>query len=142
MCRAMECQRLRRVLRVLARQTTGMVLLVEFFIFDRLRQSSNCVRELFARFPPFLAQTILFGTVAHFLTYRPPDTKCECSHQQNWRESFAFDQILAIVTNELLRVSSGRCSRYLLKDGKLSRRSRAPAHSASVLLWCAIPASP
>jgi hypothetical protein len=62
----MECQRLRSALRVYARKATNVVLLVEIVTCESLRQSSNCVRELFDRFPPFFAQPILFGTVAHF----------------------------------------------------------------------------
>jgi hypothetical protein len=83
MRRAMQFQRSRRVLRVYARKATSFVSFLEIVIFNSLGQSSNSVHELLDRFPPFLAQPILFGTVAHFLTYRPPDTKSE--GKRAWR---------------------------------------------------------
>lgn len=58
MRRAMEFQRLGSSLRVHARKATGIVLLVESFISDSLRQSSNSAGELIDRFLPFLAQAI------------------------------------------------------------------------------------
>jgi hypothetical protein len=72
MRRPMECQRLGSSLGVYACEATSFVSLLEIVIFESLGQSTNCARELFDRFPPFLAQPILFGTVAHFLLIDRP----------------------------------------------------------------------